>query len=141
MLRLVAAVVGRQRRPEFLPCGSARLELGRSPRLADLLGGDLVVRSASHTCSVGTWLFALPRRLARRGFDHMPLLADLLGEDLVGKWAKERFVDLALGTSLLGTRQQPSSLCATTWSRSEAFLLGVKNPECAQAHQYGVALE
>lgn len=53
MLRLVAVVVGGQRRPEFLPCGSAWRGFGRSPCLIDLLGGGSVVRPASQTCSRG----------------------------------------------------------------------------------------
>jgi hypothetical protein len=63
MLRLVMAVVCRQRRPGFLHCGSARRGLDRSPRLADSLGGGLVIRPASQTCLVGTWSFASPRSL------------------------------------------------------------------------------
>jgi hypothetical protein len=50
-------------------------------------------------------------------------------------------MDLVLGTSFLGTRQQPLSLRVTPWSRSKAFLLGIEGPECVQAHQYDVALE
>jgi hypothetical protein len=46
---------------------------------------------------------------------------------------------LALGTPLLGTRQQATSLRATPWSRSGAFLPGVRSPVCAQVHQYDVA--
>jgi hypothetical protein len=61
----------------------ARRGLGRSLRLTDLLGGDLIIRPASQTCSARIWSFALPHRLARRGLDHMPRLADLLGEDLI----------------------------------------------------------
>ena len=49
---------------------------------------------------------APPRRLARRGFDRLPCLVDLLGWDLIGKWARERFMGLALGTTFLGTRQK-----------------------------------
>jgi hypothetical protein len=40
----------------------------RPLRLIDLLDRDLVVHSASRTCSVGTWSSALPRRLVRQGF-------------------------------------------------------------------------
>jgi hypothetical protein len=76
-----------------------------------------VVRPALQTCSVGAHSFALPHRIARRGLDpssrrldwwglgRSPHLADLLGEDLVGKWSRERFMGLALGTPFLGTRQ------------------------------------
>jgi hypothetical protein len=99
------------------PCRLAQRVLGRSPRHANLLGGDLVGHPASQSCSVGTWSF--------------PRLADLLDGDLVGhpaswsystgtwsvvlprrlarrglvKWARERFVCLALDTLFLGTRQ------------------------------------
>jgi hypothetical protein len=38
------------------PCGLAWRGFGHSPRLADLLDGDLVVRPASQTCSAGAWL-------------------------------------------------------------------------------------
>jgi hypothetical protein len=35
---------------------------------------------------------------------------------------------LTLGTPFLGTRQQPLSLRATPWSRTEAFSLVIKAP-------------
>jgi hypothetical protein len=157
MLCLVAAVVDQQRWPRLLPCGSTWWAIGWSPRLADLLGRDLVVHPASQTCSTVAWSFAPPHRLARRGLGHSPRLVGLLsadlvvrpasqtcsrgGGELVGKWAKERFMGLTLGTPFLGTRHQPPSLCAAPWSRSEAFLPGVASPECAQAHQYDLAPE
>jgi hypothetical protein len=72
---------------------------------------SLVVLPASQTCSAGPWSFAPPRRLARRGLGErlasqtcsagtwsFARLADSLGGDLVGKWARERFIGLALGT-------------------------------------------
>jgi hypothetical protein len=74
----VATGVDQQRRPGFLLCESVWCELGRSPYL-DLLGGDLVVRRVLRTCSAGTWSFAPPRRLARRGLDRSCRLVDLLG--------------------------------------------------------------
>jgi hypothetical protein len=50
------------------------------------------------------------------GLGHSPCLADLLSEDLVGKWARERFMGLALGTPFLCTRQahRESSLLSST---------------------------
>jgi hypothetical protein len=90
MLRLVAVVVGQV-------CGP-----GSS--LVDLLGEDLVVRPASQTCSARHWSVAPPRKLARWGFGRSPRPTDLLSGDLVGKWARVRFMGLALGTPFLGTR-------------------------------------
>jgi hypothetical protein len=81
----------------------ARRGLGRSPRLLDLLDRGSFVRPTSQNCSARTRLFASQTCLV--GLGHSPHLADLLGEDLVGKWAKERFMGLALGTPFLGTRQ------------------------------------
>jgi hypothetical protein len=86
MLCLVATIVDQQRRLGSLPCRSTRWGLDRSPRLTDLLDGDLV-----------------------------------------GKWARERFMGLALGT-----RQKPPNLRVTSWSRLETFLLGIKKP-CVHA--------
>jgi hypothetical protein len=57
-------------------------DLGRSPRLANLLGVDLVGRSVSRTCLVETWSVTLP--LAWRGLSRSPRLAVLHGGDLVG---------------------------------------------------------
>jgi hypothetical protein len=71
-----------------LPCGLIRQGPNRSPRLADLLGGDLVGRLASWTCSGGACSVAPPRGLARRG-------------TLVG----QRVIGLISGTSFLGTQQ------------------------------------
>jgi hypothetical protein len=51
------------------PCRLAQRGLGHSPRLVDLLGGDLVVCLASQTCSAG--------------FGCSPRLIDLVGRDLV----------------------------------------------------------
>jgi hypothetical protein len=65
--------------------------------------GILVVRPASWTCLAWTWSFAPPRRLAQWGLGRSPYFADLLGEDLVGKWAREMFMGLVLGTPFLGT--------------------------------------
>jgi hypothetical protein len=59
--------------------------------LADLLGKDLLVplrrfvwrglgRPSSWTCSVETWSFATPCRLARRELARLPHLVDLLGK-------------------------------------------------------------
>jgi hypothetical protein len=108
-------------------------ELGHSPRLAYFLGGGLVVHPTLHTCSTGAHLFALPHRIARRGLGHSPRrlawwglgrsprLADLLDEDLVGKWVRERFMGLALGTPFRGTRQahlESSLLSSTQGTRS-----------------------
>jgi hypothetical protein len=53
----------------------------------------------------GTWSFTSPRRLARRGHGRSSRHADLLGEELVSKWAKERIMGPALGTSFLSIRQ------------------------------------
>jgi hypothetical protein len=78
-LCLVGAIRGRQRWPRFLPCGSARWGFDRSPHLAHLIGGDLVVHPASQTCSAGAWSVAPPCRLARRGLDRLPRLKDFLG--------------------------------------------------------------
>jgi hypothetical protein len=77
---------------------------GRLFRLVDLLRVDLVGRPVSRTCSARTWWVALPRRLVQRGLGRSPHLADLLDGDLVGKWAKERFMCLVLGTPFLVTR-------------------------------------
>lgn len=71
MLRLVAVVVGGQRRPEFLPCRSAWRGFGRS---------------LSHRPA--RWGFSRSPRLAdllARGLGCSPRLADLLDGDLVGK--------------------------------------------------------
>jgi hypothetical protein len=57
--------------------------LGRSLRLARLLGRDLVVHSASQGCSAGTWLSTLPRKVARQGLGGLLRLPRLLGGDLV----------------------------------------------------------
>jgi hypothetical protein len=50
----------------------------------DLLGRDLLGRSASRTCLVGTWSVAPPRGLARQGPSQLLCLTDLLGRDLAG---------------------------------------------------------
>jgi hypothetical protein len=88
MLRLVAAVVGRQRRSGLLrsmgiwsfalPRKLARWRLGRSPRFADLLGGDF--RSPRLTDLLGGRLGHSSRfvDLLDRNF-RSPRLADLLG--------------------------------------------------------------
>jgi hypothetical protein len=55
----------------WFPCESTWRVLGRSPRLVDSLGGDLVVRPASQSCS---W-----------GLGRPPRLAELLGGDLISK--------------------------------------------------------
>jgi hypothetical protein len=103
MMRLVATIVGQQRQPEFLLCGSTRRELGRSPRLAKFLDGDLVARPDSQTCSAGTWSFGLPcrlacrrlwsfvppRRLARWGFGRSLRLTDSLDGALVVRSASQ----------------------------------------------------
>jgi hypothetical protein len=81
----------------------ARQGLGRSPHLVDLLGRDLVGRHASQTCSVEIWSFVPSHGLARRGLGHTPRLADLLARHLVSKWARGRFMGLALGTRQLHT--------------------------------------
>ena len=103
MLHLVEAAVGWQHRPRFSPCGTAWQALGRSPCLVDSLGGGLVDHLAD---------------LLARGLGQSPHLTDLLdwglvvrlvdslGEDLVSKCARQRFMDLALGTFMglaLGT--------------------------------------
>lgn len=92
----------------------ARRGLGRSPRLSDLLGRGSFVRPASQNCSAGARSFASQTCLV--GLGHSPRLADLLNEDLVGKWARERFMGLALGTPFLGTQQAhlESSLLSST---------------------------
>jgi hypothetical protein len=99
-----------------LPHRLARWGLIRSPRLVDLLGGDLVVHPASETYSMEVWSFASlsksaasPPRLAQCGHDCLHCLADLLSGDLIDSWARERFLALALGTPFLGTRQLSSS--------------------------------
>jgi hypothetical protein len=111
------ADVGQQRRPGLLPCWSAWRGLGRSPRLADLLGGGLLVRPASWTCLAG--------------LGRSPRLADLLGGDLVarpasqtclaglahppcltdflGKWAGKGSRASPSGAPFLGTRQTPKN--------------------------------
>jgi hypothetical protein len=61
--------------------------LDRSLRIADLLDKDLIGRSVSRTCSVEIWLAAPLRRLARHGPDRSLRLADLLDRDLVGRSA------------------------------------------------------
>jgi hypothetical protein len=83
MMCLVTVVVGQQRWPGFLPCGSAWRELGRSSHLADLLSGDLIVRPVSQACSTKAWSFTPPHGLARRGLGCTPRLVALLGEGLV----------------------------------------------------------
>lgn len=57
--------------------------LGHPPRLANSLDSDFVVRSALQTCSTRTWSSALTRRLARQGLGLLLRLADFLGGDLV----------------------------------------------------------
>jgi hypothetical protein len=90
------------RHPGFLPCWSASRELGRSPRLTDLLDRDMVARLASRTRSAGTsvvcpalqarlagtWSFTPPHRLARQ-------------------MDRREVMGLTLGTSFLGTQHQP----------------------------------
>jgi hypothetical protein len=71
------------------PRWPARQRIGRSPRLTDLLGGDLVACLASLARSAGTWSFAPPRWLARRGLGRSPRLADLLDGDLVARPASQ----------------------------------------------------
>jgi hypothetical protein len=85
-------------------------DLGRSPRLADLLAwgpgrssrsvGTMVGRPALQTCSARTWSVVLPRRLARRGLGRSSRLVDLLGGDLVGPEVRS----LISGTPFLGTQ-------------------------------------
>jgi hypothetical protein len=70
-----------------LPHGIARQGPGRSFRLADLLDGDLVSRSASRSCSTVIWSIATPRRLARHRPGCSLSLADLLGRGLIGRSA------------------------------------------------------
>jgi hypothetical protein len=100
----ITTVMDQQRRPRLPPCGSvwsftpprklARRGLGCSPHLADLLGEGF-----GHS--------PLLTDLLGGAFGHLPRLVDLLGGDLVGKWARERFMGLPLGTHFLGIRQQP----------------------------------
>jgi hypothetical protein len=99
----------------FLPRGPTWWELGRSPRLADLLGGVLVVCSTLQTCSAGIWSSASPRRLAWRGLGRLPHLVELIGGDLV-----VRFADL-LGGNLV-VRSQTCSV--GTWSSALSRGLG-----------------
>jgi hypothetical protein len=70
----------------------ARLGLGRSPPLPDLLNRnliirpteqDLVARPASQTRSARAWSFVPPHKLAWQGLGRSPRLANLLGGDLV----------------------------------------------------------
>jgi hypothetical protein len=83
MLHLVLGVVGQLCRHGFPPCGSARWGFGHSPRVADFLDEDLVVRPSSQTCSVVVWSFVPPHRLARWGLGRSPCPVDLLRGDLV----------------------------------------------------------
>lgn len=73
MLR-VAADVGQQRLPRFLSCGSTWRKLGRLPCPIDLLGGNLVALPASQTCSVEVWSFT-PRLANSLGGDLVVRLA------------------------------------------------------------------
>jgi hypothetical protein len=75
MARLVAADVGQQRRPGFLPCGFTWRELGHLPCLMYLLDRNSVVLLASQTCSTETWSLAPLRGLARQGLGCSPRLA------------------------------------------------------------------
>jgi hypothetical protein len=110
--------------------------------------------SSSPPCRLahqGTWSPTLPHRFDRGGGLGRPIcLAYLLGgglghtphlERLLGERARKRFMGLSMGIMFLGTLQQPPSLRATPWSRSEAFLSRIKSPGCMQVHQYDVALE
>jgi hypothetical protein len=74
MTRLVAVDVGQQRWHGFLPCGSTWWELGRLPCPIDLLGGNLVALPASQTCSVEVWSFT-PRLANSLGGDLVVRLA------------------------------------------------------------------
>jgi hypothetical protein len=69
----------------------------------DPLGGGLVVRSVSQTCSAETWSFIMSHKIARRGLSRLPRLAYLLDENLVVKLVRERFMGLVLRTSFLCT--------------------------------------
>jgi hypothetical protein len=106
---VTVVVMDQQSRSGFPPCGStwsyvlprrlARGGLGRSPRIVDLLGGDLVACPASQTCSAWTWSLAPPRGLARRRLSRSPCLAGLHSGQ-----ARKRFMGLDMGTEFLGTR-------------------------------------
>jgi hypothetical protein len=50
-------------------------------------------------CSAGTWSFTPSHRLSRWGLGRSSRRADLFD-----KWARERFMGLALGIPFLGTR-------------------------------------
>jgi hypothetical protein len=74
-------------------------------RLVDLLAWGTWSSAPPHRLAwQGAWLPALPRGLAPWGHGRLPHLADLFGGDLVGKWDRERFMGLALGTLFLGTQ-------------------------------------
>jgi hypothetical protein len=109
MARLIVANVGQR-------CG------GSGPRLIGLLVRGLVVCSASCACLVETWSSASPRRIAQRGLGRPSRLTNLLDGDLVIRLVSQTCLvgtlSLTLGTSFLGTRQQPPSLRAIPWSRT-----------------------
>jgi hypothetical protein len=102
------------------PRGFARWRFGRSPHLTDLPDGGLIVRHASQT----RW----------QGLVRLPRLLDLLGGDLVirpasqthsvgtlvGKWARERFMGLALGT-FMGLLLDTLFLCSQQTRSTETW--------------------
>jgi hypothetical protein len=87
------------------------------------------------------WLGSLPCRSARRGLGRSPRVADLLDRDLVGKWARERFMGLALGTPFWVPDKSPRAfvrLLGVGWRLS---CRGSKSPMCMEVHQYDIAPE
>jgi hypothetical protein len=87
----------------------------------------LVVCPSSQTCLAGAWSFVPPRRLVQQRH---------------GRYIGQREVyGPRLGYPFPGYTIASPSLRVTPWSRSKAFLLGVRSPECTQAHQYDVAPE
>jgi hypothetical protein len=78
-----------------LPRRLARQVLGRSPRLIDLLGRNLVIRPPHGLAWWGLGRLPPPHILARRGLGRSPCHTDLLGEGLVGRPASK--------TCLVGT--------------------------------------
>jgi hypothetical protein len=103
--------------------------------LAGLLGGDLIVCSASQACSARTWSFVPPHRFSRPRFGHPPT------SQVCSLNGSERGYGPYYGYPIPRYPTVAPEFSCDSMESGGGFLAGDQSPKCAQAHQYDVAPE